>query len=106
MRRLDAQLRGTRKKLAAAVKSSGATLTEAFGVGPVIAGIIIGDVADVFPLPRPRSLRLLQRHRPRRGVLRELRHPHGRDNPAQPRSFPRSSQAIRHLPFRAYRVLI
>ena len=47
VRRLDAQLRDTRKKLAAAVKSSGTTLTEVFGVGPVIAGTIIGDVADV-----------------------------------------------------------
>jgi len=51
MRRLDAQLRGTRKKLAAAVKVSGTTLTEVFGVGPVIAGTIIGDVADVSRFP-------------------------------------------------------
>jgi transposase len=48
MRRLDAQLRDTRKKLAAAVRASGTTLTEVFGVGPVIAGIIIGDVSR-FP---------------------------------------------------------
>ncbi len=51
MRRLDAQLRGTRKKLAAAVKFSGTTLTEVFGAGPVIAGIIIGDIADVSRFP-------------------------------------------------------
>ena len=51
MRRLDAQLHGTRKKLAAAVKSSGTTLTEVFGVGPVIAGTIIGGVADVSRFP-------------------------------------------------------
>ena len=51
VRRLDAQLRGTRKKLAAAVKSSGTTLTEVFGVGPVIAGTIIGDIADVSRFP-------------------------------------------------------
>ena len=51
MRRLDAQLRGTRKKLAAAVKVSGTTLTEVFGVGPVIAGTIIGDIADVSRFP-------------------------------------------------------
>ena len=43
--------RGTRKKLAAAVKSSGTTLTEVSGVGPVIAGTIIGDVADVSRFP-------------------------------------------------------
>ena len=51
MRHLDAQLRGTRKKLAAAVKISGTTLTEVFGVGPVIAGTIIGDIADVSRFP-------------------------------------------------------
>jgi len=51
MRRLDAQLRGTRKKLAAAVRSSATTLTEVFGVGPVIAGTIIGDIADVSRFP-------------------------------------------------------
>ena len=51
MRRLDAQLRGTRKKLAAAVKVSGTTLTEVFGVGPVIAGTIAGDIADVSRFP-------------------------------------------------------
>ncbi len=51
MRRLDAQLRGTRKKLAAAVRASGTTLTEVFGVGPVIAGTITGDIADVSRFP-------------------------------------------------------
>jgi transposase len=51
MRRLDAQLRGTRKKLAAAVKASGTTLTQVFGVGPVIASTIIGDIADVSRFP-------------------------------------------------------
>jgi transposase len=51
LRRLDAQLRGTRKKLAAAVKASGATLTQVFGVGPVVAGTIIGDVGDVARFP-------------------------------------------------------
>ena len=51
LRHLDAQLRGTRNKLAAAVRASGTTLTEVFGVGPVIAGTIIGDVADVSRFP-------------------------------------------------------
>ena len=51
MRRLDAQLRDTRKKLAAAVRASGTTLTGLFGVGPVIAGTIVGDIADVYRFP-------------------------------------------------------
>jgi transposase len=52
LRHLDAQLRDTRKKLAAAVRASGTTLTQVFGVGPVIAGTIIGDVGDVARFPR------------------------------------------------------
>ena len=47
LRRIDAQLRDTRKKLAAAVKASATSLTEVFGVGPVVAGTVIGDVGDV-----------------------------------------------------------
>jgi transposase len=51
LRHLDAQLRGTRTKLAAAVRASHTTLTQVFGVGPVIAGTIIGDVGDVARFP-------------------------------------------------------
>ena len=29
------------------MKASGTTLTEVFGVGPVIAGIVLGEVEDV-----------------------------------------------------------
>lgn len=47
LRRIDAQLSQVKKKLAAAVKASGTTLTEVFGVGPVIAGIVLGEVEDV-----------------------------------------------------------
>jgi transposase len=51
LRHLDAQLRDTRKKLTAAVRASRTTLTEVFGVGPVIAAIIIGDVGDAARFP-------------------------------------------------------
>src|SRR6266567_3257227 len=47
MRRIDVQLRETRKKLAVAVRASGSTVTEVFGVGPFIAATVIGDVRDV-----------------------------------------------------------
>jgi transposase len=47
LRRTDAQLRETRKKLAAAVRASGTSLTALSGVGPVIAAVIIGEVRDV-----------------------------------------------------------
>ncbi len=47
LRHVDALLRETRKKLAVAVRASGTSLTETFGVGPVIAATVIGDVRDV-----------------------------------------------------------
>jgi transposase len=47
LRRVDTLLRETKKKLAVAVRASGTTLTEVFGVGPVIAATVIGDVRDI-----------------------------------------------------------
>ncbi|MGI8447861.1 MAG: transposase [Streptosporangiaceae bacterium] len=47
------QLRETKKKLAAAVRASRTTLTDVFGVGPVVAGTIIGDIGDVSRFPGP-----------------------------------------------------
>jgi transposase len=51
LRGLDAQLRDTRKKLAAAVRASGTSLTGVFGFGPASTGTVIGDVTDVTRLP-------------------------------------------------------
>ena len=51
LRGLDAQLRDTKKKLAAAVRASGTSLTEVFGFGPVNTGTVIGDVTDVTRFP-------------------------------------------------------
>ena len=51
LRRLDAQLRDTKKKLAAAVRASGTSLTEVFGFGPVNTGTVIGDVTGVTRFP-------------------------------------------------------
>jgi transposase len=47
LRRIDTQMRDAKKKLATAVAASGTTLTEVFGVGPVIAATVIGDVRNV-----------------------------------------------------------
>jgi transposase len=51
LRRIDTQRRDTRRKLAAAVRASGTTVTEVFGVGPVVAGLVIGDVRDISRFP-------------------------------------------------------
>jgi transposase len=47
LRRIDDQMQQARKKPAAAVRASGTTLTEVFGVGPVIAAIVIGEAGDI-----------------------------------------------------------
>jgi transposase len=46
LRRADGQLRETKKKLEAAVLATGTSLTEIFGVGPVIAATVIGETGD------------------------------------------------------------
>jgi hypothetical protein len=46
-RRPDLANEPVKNKLAATVKASGTTLTEVFGVGPVIAGTVIGDVQNI-----------------------------------------------------------
>ncbi len=52
IRHVDAQRREAKKKLAAAVKASGTSLTtRVFGVGPVIAATAIGDVRQVSRFP-------------------------------------------------------
>jgi hypothetical protein len=47
LRRLDTQLRDTRRRIAAAVTSSMTTVTELFEVGSIVAATVIGDVDDV-----------------------------------------------------------
>ena len=44
---MDGQLGESRKKLDSAVRASGTSLTGLFGVGPVTAATIIGEVRDV-----------------------------------------------------------
>jgi transposase len=45
--RMDVQLKESHKRIANAVKASSTTLTELFGVGPMIAATVIGNVGDV-----------------------------------------------------------
>jgi transposase len=47
LRAVDARIRETRAKAAAAVAAAGTSLTGLFGVGPVIAATVIGDVRHI-----------------------------------------------------------
>ncbi len=51
LRGIDDRIRRTRKKLAIAVQAAGTSLTGLFGVGPVIAAAVIGDVRAVARFP-------------------------------------------------------
>lgn len=47
LRRVDTQMLETKKRLEAAVASSGTTTTNVFGVGPYVAATVVGYVGDV-----------------------------------------------------------
>ncbi len=51
LRRIDTRIRETKKKLAVTVAAAGTGLTGLFGVGPVIAAAVIGDVREVSRFP-------------------------------------------------------
>jgi len=47
LRRLDAQLKESHRRIRVAIKASGTSLTEIYGVGPIIAATLIGYSGDV-----------------------------------------------------------
>jgi transposase len=51
LRRLDQQIKDSKKRIATAVAASGTTLLELFGVGPVVACMLIGYTGDVRRFP-------------------------------------------------------
>jgi transposase len=51
VRRLDRDIAATKTRIAEAVDASGTTLTELFGVGPIVAAIVIGQVGDPRRFP-------------------------------------------------------
>jgi len=51
LRRIDEQKRDVRKRIAAVVVASKTSVTEIFGVGPIVAATVIGYVGDVSRFP-------------------------------------------------------
>jgi transposase len=47
IRRLDEQLKTSHKRIRTAVAASGTTLTDVFGIGPIIAAMLIGFTGDI-----------------------------------------------------------
>ena len=51
IRALDARLKTSKQRITTAVVASGTTLTDLYGVGPIIAAIVIGYSGDVHRFP-------------------------------------------------------
>ena len=51
VRRLDTQLATVKDRIATAVQASGTTVTDIYGVGPIVAAIVIGHTGDVRRFP-------------------------------------------------------
>jgi transposase len=103
LRGIDARIRETRKKLAVAVQATGTSLTGLYGVGPVVAAVVIGDVRDVSRFPGRDHFAAYDGTAPievssgqRKGLPAEQarepaarpRHPHGRGHPDRPPAQP------------------
>ncbi len=51
VRRLEKELKASKARLRDAVEASGTTLTDIYGVGPVVAGLLIGYSGDITRFP-------------------------------------------------------
>jgi transposase len=51
LRRVDEQRRAVKRRLTKIVAASGTTVSETYGVGPVVAATVIGDVAAISRFP-------------------------------------------------------
>ncbi len=51
LRRLDAQMKESKRRIADAIVAAKTSLTEVFGVGPVVAAMLIGYTGDVRRFP-------------------------------------------------------
>jgi transposase len=51
LRRLDAQIKESRKRLDQVVRASGTTTIDVFGVGPVVAALVVGITGNVARFP-------------------------------------------------------
>jgi transposase len=53
IRRLDTQLKASHKKIRSAIHASTTTVTDLFGIGPIIAAMLIGLQRRHHPVPQP-----------------------------------------------------
>lgn len=59
LQRLDGQRREVKRRVARAVAAAPTSITEVYGVGPIVAACVLGYVRDIRRLPQPGPVRLL-----------------------------------------------
>ena len=99
IRRLDTQLKASHKRIRRAVRASATSVTDLFGVGPILAAMLIGYTGDITrfanrdryaayngtaPVEFSSGGRVVHRVSRAREPPAEPRHPHGRHLPATP----------------------
>ncbi len=67
---IDKRIKAANNQLRELAEATGSTLLELSGIGPCGAARLLGDIGDVSRFGDPRALRLVERHRPDRRVLR------------------------------------
>ena len=67
--RYDPQRKASNARIRVVVIVSGTSLTEIFGVGPVIAATLLGHTGDIARFPNAELVRRLQRHCAHRMII-------------------------------------
>jgi transposase len=102
VRRLDVQLKESHRRIRVAVKASGTSVTDIYGVGPIIAAELIGYSGDICRFAN-RDAYVLQRDGPGRVLLRRpsrapalaSREPQAQPRPAHGRHLPDPPDGLR-----------
>ena len=96
---IDEQRREVKRRVTRAVAAAPTTITDVYGVGPIVAATVLGYVRDVRRFPTRDRFASYNGTAPHRGLLRrpgrapalqarqpaaQPRYPHGRGNPDQP----------------------
>ena len=72
---VDKKIKALTKELKVMVIATGSTLMDLPGVGPVVAARVLADVGGCGPVRRPQPVRVLDRNRTDRSILRRDRPP-------------------------------
>lgn len=73
LEKIYARTKAADKDLTELVRATGTRLLDLHGIGPSGAARLLVEVGAITRFPRPRSLRLLDRHRTDRRILRRPR---------------------------------